>query len=95
MTHDTPARIDFYRARVVDGQGQVVHERLFAVELRSHRRDAEDTENKTDVELKAHRGGTEDTEKNTEKINNTLRTLRASAVIKINRRDAEYAEEKI
>ena len=95
LTHDTPARIDFYRARVVDGQGQVVHERLFAVELRSHRRDAEDTENKTDVELKAHRRGTEDTEKNTEKINNTLRTLRASAVIKINRRDAEYAEEKI
>ena len=28
-----PARLDFYRARVVDGLGDVVHERLFAVEL--------------------------------------------------------------
>ncbi|MGQ9705174.1 MAG: DUF3883 domain-containing protein [Actinomycetota bacterium] len=28
-----PARIDFYRARVVDGLGQVIHERLFAVEV--------------------------------------------------------------
>ena len=28
-----PARIDFYRARVVDGLGQVIHERLFAVEI--------------------------------------------------------------
>jgi superfamily II DNA or RNA helicase len=33
LQHDEPARIDFYRARVVDGLGQVVHERLFAVEL--------------------------------------------------------------
>ncbi len=33
LTHDRPARLDFYRARVVDGLGQVVHERLFAVEL--------------------------------------------------------------
>jgi superfamily II DNA or RNA helicase len=33
LQHDAPARIDFYRARVVDGLGQVVHERLFAVEL--------------------------------------------------------------
>jgi hypothetical protein len=33
LQHDRPARIDFYRARVVDGLGQVVHERLFAVEL--------------------------------------------------------------
>ena len=33
LTHDAPARIDFYRARVVDGLGHVVHERLFAVEL--------------------------------------------------------------
>ncbi|MGV8075575.1 MAG: helicase-related protein [Syntrophobacteraceae bacterium] len=32
LQHATPARIDFYRARVVDGLGQVVHERLFAVE---------------------------------------------------------------
>jgi superfamily II DNA or RNA helicase len=33
LQHESPARIDFYRARVVDGLGQVVHERLFAVEL--------------------------------------------------------------
>ena len=33
LQHATPARVDFYRARVVDGLGQVVHERLFAVEL--------------------------------------------------------------
>jgi len=33
LHHDKPARIDFYRARVVDGLGQIVHERLFAVEL--------------------------------------------------------------
>jgi superfamily II DNA or RNA helicase len=33
LAHDTPARIDFYRARVVDGLGHVIHERLFAVEL--------------------------------------------------------------
>ncbi len=31
---DRPARIDFYRARVVDGLAQVIHERLFAVETR-------------------------------------------------------------
>jgi superfamily II DNA or RNA helicase len=34
LGHDQPARLDFYRARVVDGLGHVVHERLFAVELR-------------------------------------------------------------
>ncbi|MBI2857230.1 MAG: DUF3883 domain-containing protein, partial [Chloroflexi bacterium] len=34
LAHDAPARLDFYRARVVDGLGQVVHERLFAVEIR-------------------------------------------------------------
>ncbi len=33
LFHDKPARIDFYRARVVDGLGQVAHERLFAVEI--------------------------------------------------------------
>ncbi|MGB8647228.1 MAG: helicase-related protein [Anaerolineae bacterium] len=33
LQHEAPARIDFYRARVVDGLGQVTHERLFAVEL--------------------------------------------------------------
>jgi hypothetical protein len=34
LNHDTPARIDFYRARVVDGLGHIIHERLFAVEIR-------------------------------------------------------------
>ncbi len=33
IQHDQPARMDFYRARVVDGLGQVIHERLFAVEV--------------------------------------------------------------
>ncbi|MBI4238195.1 MAG: DUF3883 domain-containing protein [Deltaproteobacteria bacterium] len=33
LQHEKPARMDFYRARVVDGLGAVVHERLFAVEL--------------------------------------------------------------
>lgn len=33
LQHDAPARVDFYRARVVDGLGQVIHERLFAVEI--------------------------------------------------------------
>ncbi len=33
LAHDAPARIDFYRARAVDGLGHVVHERVFAVEL--------------------------------------------------------------
>jgi superfamily II DNA or RNA helicase len=33
LQHEKPARIDFYRARVVDGLGQVIHERLFAVEI--------------------------------------------------------------
>jgi superfamily II DNA or RNA helicase len=33
LQHDGAARIDFYRARVVDGLGQVIHERLFAVEI--------------------------------------------------------------
>ncbi len=33
LQHEQPARIDFYRARVVDGLGQIVHERLFAVEI--------------------------------------------------------------
>ena len=35
LAHDEPARVDFYRARAVDGLGQVIHERLFAVELRA------------------------------------------------------------
>ena len=31
---DAPVRIDFFRARVVDGLGDVIHERMFAVEIR-------------------------------------------------------------
>ena len=33
LQHDQPARLDFYRARAVDGLGQVIHERIFAVEI--------------------------------------------------------------
>ena len=33
LAHETPARLDFYRAKVVDGLGQIIHERLFTVEL--------------------------------------------------------------
>jgi superfamily II DNA or RNA helicase len=33
LRHDHPGRLDFYRARVVDGLGNIVHERLFVVEL--------------------------------------------------------------
>ncbi len=33
LAHDTPARIDFHRARVVDGLGRIVRETLVAVEL--------------------------------------------------------------
>jgi len=33
LAYDAPSRVDFYRARVVDGLGHVVHERLFALEL--------------------------------------------------------------
>jgi superfamily II DNA or RNA helicase len=32
---DSPTRVDFYRARIVDGLGHVVHERLFAVQIDS------------------------------------------------------------
>ena len=32
LEHEAPARLDFYRARVVDGLGHVIHERLFSVE---------------------------------------------------------------
>ena len=34
LEHDEPARIDFYRARVVDGLQQTIHERLFATEMK-------------------------------------------------------------
>lgn len=33
LEHETPSRIDFYRGRVVDGLGNLIHERLFAVEI--------------------------------------------------------------
>ena len=33
LQHESPARLDFYRSRVVDGLGQIIHERLFAVEI--------------------------------------------------------------
>lgn len=33
LQHDAPSRIDFYRGEVVDGLGQVIHERMFAVEI--------------------------------------------------------------
>ena len=33
LAHEEPARLDFYRARAVDGLGRVIHERLFTVEL--------------------------------------------------------------
>lgn len=36
LQHDEPSRVDFYRARVVDGLGQVVHERLFALEINAN-----------------------------------------------------------
>lgn len=33
LAHDVAARLDFYRARVVDGLGHVIHERMFVVEV--------------------------------------------------------------
>jgi superfamily II DNA or RNA helicase len=33
LQHESPARMDFYRACVVDGLGDVIHERLFALEI--------------------------------------------------------------
>ena len=33
LQHRKPARLDFYRARLVDGLGKTIHERLFVVEL--------------------------------------------------------------
>lgn len=33
LEHAQPARLDFYRARIVDGLGHIIHERLFVVEL--------------------------------------------------------------
>jgi len=36
LWHAEPSRIDFYRARAVDGLGRVVHERLFVVEIKEN-----------------------------------------------------------
>ena len=33
LAHESPARLDFYRAQAVDGLGHIIHERLFTVEL--------------------------------------------------------------
>ncbi len=33
LQHEFPVRLDCYRARVVDGLGQIIHERLFVVEI--------------------------------------------------------------
>jgi len=33
LQHEQPARVDFYRARIVDGLANITHERLFAVEI--------------------------------------------------------------
>ncbi len=33
LQHETPVRLDCYRARVVDGLGRTIHERLFVIEL--------------------------------------------------------------
>jgi hypothetical protein len=33
LEHPAPSRIDFYKARIVDGLGYIVHERLFAVQV--------------------------------------------------------------
>jgi len=46
LQHEEPSRLDFYRARVVDGLGHVVHERLFAVEIGTHHGDTEGTKKK-------------------------------------------------
>lgn len=37
LRHDHPAKLEFYRARVVDGLDHTIHERLFAVELSENR----------------------------------------------------------
>ena len=33
LKSDTPSRLDFYRARIVDGLGHVIHEKIFVLEL--------------------------------------------------------------
>lgn len=37
LHHSEPVRLDFYRARVVDGLGIVIHERLFVVEVAEYK----------------------------------------------------------
>jgi len=36
LESSSPTRVDFYRARIVDGRGHIVHEHLFAVEIDGH-----------------------------------------------------------
>ncbi len=33
LSHSEPTRMDFYRARIVDGLGQTIHERLFVMQI--------------------------------------------------------------
>ena len=40
LQHEAPVRLDCYRARVVDGLGQIIHERLFVVEINENARPA-------------------------------------------------------
>jgi len=37
LQHSEPVRLDFYRARIVDGLGIVIHERLFVVEIAEYK----------------------------------------------------------
>ena len=37
LMHLEPVRLDFYRARVVDGMGTVIHERMFVVEISEYK----------------------------------------------------------
>jgi superfamily II DNA or RNA helicase len=36
LQHEVPTRLDFYRAKVVDGLGREIHERLFVVEVKEN-----------------------------------------------------------
>jgi len=36
LKHTDPVRLDFYRARIVDGLGSVIHDTLFAIHLSNH-----------------------------------------------------------
>ncbi len=36
LQHEVPSRLDFYRARVVDGLSHIIHERLFVLEIREN-----------------------------------------------------------